>query len=64
MNNLGRAVDELYNEPFKGLLKKDAKETAKGVLKGIKGVFMNSTAGVSNSLSKISGTLYLSLKGI
>ena len=32
--------------------------------KGITGLVANSTIGISNSVSKISGTLYLGLKGM
>ncbi len=36
---------------------------AKGVLRGFKGLVANSTVGVANSVSRFSGTLYMSLRG-
>ena len=46
------------------MLKGTTKEAFKGMGKGIKGFMANSTIGISNSISKISGTLYLGLKGV
>ena len=45
-------------------MKRDAREAAKGVYKGLKGLVSNSAAGISNSVSKLSGTLFVSMKNI
>ena len=36
MNNLGRGVEALKSEPFKGLMERDAKKTVKGIVIGVK----------------------------
>mmetsp|Transcript_33529 Transcript_33529/g.32598 ORF Transcript_33529/g.32598 Transcript_33529/m.32598 type:complete len:126 (-) Transcript_33529:661-1038(-) len=64
MNNLGRAVDELYNEPFQGMLQKNAKQTVIGLGKGFKGLFVNSTIGISKSVGGFAGSLYERTKRI
>jgi hypothetical protein len=45
-------------------LKGNAKEAAKGIARGFKGLLANTTVGISNSVQKISGTLYMSLKNL
>lgn len=58
-------MGELYNEPLQGLLKeRDAFSAVKGVGKGVKGLISNSSFAVSNSVSRMSGTLYLGLKSL
>jgi len=37
INNLGRGVEELYSEPFKGALTGQISGVARGVGKGVKG---------------------------
>lgn len=62
VNNLGRGVAELYSEPLEGILEGDAGQAVKGVARGVKGLVSHSAFGVSNSVSRMSGTLYLGLK--
>lgn len=50
INNLGRGVELLYNEPYQGILAGNAKDAAKGIGRGIKGLLANTTVGVSNSV--------------
>lgn len=64
IDNLGRGVEELYSEPFKGALTGSVSGVASGVGKGVKGFVKNTTNGVSNSLAKLSGTWYLGIKGL
>lgn len=41
-----------------------AKGVVKGVARGVGNLVSNSTYGVSNSISRMTGTLYLGLKGL
>ena len=64
ITNLGRGVKELYREPANAKMEGGNRKAVKGVGSGVKGLVKHSTLGVSNSISKISGTAYLGLKGL
>ncbi|CDW72110.1 ph domain protein [Stylonychia lemnae] len=64
INNLGRGVELLYSEPFQGVLQGSAKQAMKGITKGIKSFASNTAIGVSNSVSKMTGTWYMSISNL
>jgi vacuolar protein sorting-associated protein 13A/C len=64
ISNLGRGVEELYSEPFQGVLAGDMSKAARGLGKGIVGLTRKSAYGVSNSVSKLTGTWYMGIKGL
>lgn len=45
-------------------MKRDAAEAAKGIYKGVKGLVTHSSKGISNSVSKFTGSVYLGFKNI
>jgi len=63
ISNLGRGVEELYMEPFQGVMQGDVKGIATGLGKGIRGFTSKTAYGISNSMSKLTGTWYLGIKG-
>ena len=63
LSNLGRGVEELYLEPFQGALTGDMSRAARGIGKGVVGFAKKSTFGVSMSVSKLTGTWYMGIKG-
>lgn len=64
INNLGRGVEELYSEPFQGVMSGDVSNIAKGLGKGILGFTSKTAYGLSNSVSKLTGVWYMGIKGI
>ncbi|TNV88198.1 hypothetical protein FGO68_gene7808 [Halteria grandinella] len=64
ISNLGRGVEELYSEPFQGVLAGDMSRAARGLGKGLIGFTKKSAYGVSNSVSKLTGTWYMGIKGL
>ena len=54
----------MYNEPYLGKLEGGKRNAIKGVGTGVKGFVAHSTLGISNSVSKVTGTLYLGLRGM
>ncbi len=63
ISNLGRGVEELYSEPFQGLLTGDISQAASGLGRGVKGLVGKTAFGVGNSVAKLTGTWYVGLRG-
>jgi vacuolar protein sorting-associated protein 13A/C len=63
ISNLGRGVEELYSEPFQGVLSGNMSNAAKGLGRGVVGFTKKTAFGVSNSVSKMTGTWYVGLRG-
>ena len=64
ISNLGRGVEELYSEPFQGALTGNISQAARGIGKGIFGFATKSAYGISNSVSKLTGTWYMGIRGL
>ena len=62
ISNLGRGVEELYSEPFKGVLSGDMSQAARGLGRGVKGFGKKAAFGIGGSLSRMSGTWYVGLR--
>ena len=56
-------MEELYSEPFQGVLSGDMSLAARGLGKGVMGFANKSAYGLSNSVSKLTGTWYMGIKG-
>jgi hypothetical protein len=63
ISNLGRGVEELYSEPFQGVLSGDMSRAAKGIGRGVIGFGKNAAFGIGSSLSRMTGTWYIGLRG-
>ena len=62
VDKVGTGVMELFSEPAKGLLK-SPKDFAVGMGKGVKSLYKNVVGGGMESVSKITGSLYATIKG-
>ena len=56
VNNLGTGVKDFFYEPAQGIMKSPS-DFAKGMQKGSLSLFTNSTYGVFNAASKITGSV-------
>ncbi len=63
ISNLGRGVEELYSEPFQGILSGDMGRAARGLGKGVIGLGKNAAFGIGSSVSRMTGTWYMGIRG-
>lgn len=63
ISNLGRGVEELYSEPYQGVLTGNVGKAALGIGRGVTGFVRKSTYGVTKSVSQLTGTWYMGIKG-
>jgi hypothetical protein len=61
---LGRGVEELYSEPFQGVLSGDMSRAALGLGRGVIGFGKNAAFGIGGSVSRMTGTWYVGLRGL
>jgi len=62
ISNLGRGVEELYSEPFKGVISGDMSRAAIGLGKGVIGFGKKAAFGIGGSISRMTGTWYVGLR--
>ena len=63
ISNLGRGVEELYSEPFEGVLSGDMSKAALGLGRGVIGFGKKAAFGIGGSISRMTSTWYVGLRG-